>query len=159
MRILSLWDFLRVQVTVVRWVQFPVLHTVFSLVICFILSISSVQCLVAQLCLTLCDPMDSSPPSSSVHGDSPGKNTAGGLPCPPPGHLPNPAIEPSSPTLRADSSPSEPPGKPKNTGVCSLSLLHGNFLTQELNRGLLHCWQILYQRSYLGRPSIVYMAF
>ena len=31
--------------------------------------------LVAQLCLTLCDPMDCSPPGSSVHGDSPGKNT------------------------------------------------------------------------------------
>ena len=27
------------------------------------------------LCLTLCDTMDCSPPSSSVHGDSPGKNT------------------------------------------------------------------------------------
>ena len=30
---------------------------------------------VAQLCLTLCDPMGCSPPGSSVHGDSPGKNT------------------------------------------------------------------------------------
>ena len=28
-----------------------------------------------QLCLTPCDPMDCSPPDSSVHGDSPGKNT------------------------------------------------------------------------------------
>ena len=32
-------------------------------------------CLVAQSCPTLCDPMDCSPPGSSVHGDSPGKNT------------------------------------------------------------------------------------
>ena len=31
-------------------------------------------CLAAQLCLTPCDPMDCSPPGSSVHGDSPGKN-------------------------------------------------------------------------------------
>ena len=31
-------------------------------------------CLVAQSCPTLCDPMDCSPPDSSVHGDSPGKN-------------------------------------------------------------------------------------
>ena len=30
--------------------------------------------LVAQLCLTLCDPMDCGPPGSSVHRDSPGKN-------------------------------------------------------------------------------------
>ena len=29
----------------------------------------------SQLCPTLCDPMDCSPPGSSVHGDSPGKNT------------------------------------------------------------------------------------
>ena len=35
-------------------------------------------CLVAQLCLTLFDPMDCSPPGSSVHGDSPGKNTGVG---------------------------------------------------------------------------------
>ena len=31
-----------------------------------------------QLCLTLCDPMDCSPPGSSVHGDSPGENTGVG---------------------------------------------------------------------------------
>ena len=39
--------------------------------------------------------------------------------------------------------PSEPPGKPKNTGVGSLSLLQGIFLTQEWNPGLLHCRRIL----------------
>ena len=31
-----------------------------------------------ELCPTLCDPMDCSPPGSSVHGDSPGKNTGVG---------------------------------------------------------------------------------
>ena len=36
--------------------------------------ISQVLCLVAQSCLTLCDPMDCILPGSSVHGDSPGKN-------------------------------------------------------------------------------------
>ena len=35
----------------------------------------TVLCLVPQSCLTLCDPMDCSPPGSSVQGDSPGKNT------------------------------------------------------------------------------------
>ena len=34
-----------------------------------------VLCLVIQSCLPLCDPMNSSPPGSSAHGDSPGKNT------------------------------------------------------------------------------------
>ena len=33
--------------------------------------------LVTQSCLTLFDPMDCSPPDSSVHGDSPVKNTGG----------------------------------------------------------------------------------
>ena len=31
--------------------------------------------LVTQSCLTLCDPMDCSPPGFSIYGDSPGKNT------------------------------------------------------------------------------------
>ena len=36
-----------------------------------------------------------------------------GLPLPSQGDLPKPRIEPSSPTLQADSLPSEPPGKPQ----------------------------------------------
>ena len=76
-----------------------------------------------------------------------------GSPCPLPGNLPNPGIETRSPTLQADSLPSKPPGKPKNTGVGSLSLLQGSFLTQESNWGLLHLRQILYQLSYQGSPS------
>ena len=67
-----------------------------------------------------------------------------------PGDLPNPGIESRSPTLQADSLPVKPPGKPKNTGVSSLSLLQWIFPTQELNWGLLHCRGILYQLSYLG---------
>ena len=39
---------------------------------------TTVLCLVSQSCLTLCDPMDCSPPGSSVHGDSPGKDTGVG---------------------------------------------------------------------------------
>ena len=34
-----------------------------------------------------------------------------GLPCPPPGDLPNPGIEPESPALQADSLPAEIPGE------------------------------------------------
>ena len=49
-----------------------------------------------------------------------------GLPCPPPGDIPNPGTEPKSPALQADSLPSGPSGKPKNTRVGRLSLLHGN---------------------------------
>ena len=39
-----------------------------------------VPCLVAQSCPTFCDPMDCTPPGSSVHGDSPGKDAAVGCP-------------------------------------------------------------------------------
>ena len=40
----------------------------------------------------------------------------------------------------------------QNTKVSSLSLLQWIFLTQESNRGLLHCRQTLYQLSYQGSP-------
>ena len=61
-----------------------------------------------------------------------------------------PGIELRSPTLQADSLPSEPPGKHMNTGAHSLYLLQGILPTQESNWGLLHCRQILYQLSYQG---------
>ena len=49
----------------------------------------------------------------------------------------------------------EPQGKPKNTGVGSLSLLQRIFPTQESNQGLLHFRQILYQLSYQGFPQCI----
>ena len=39
------------------------------------------------------------------------------------------------------------------TGMGSLSLLQHIFPTQELNRSLLHCRQILYKLSYQGSPN------
>ena len=55
--------------------------------------------------------------------------------------------------MQADSLPSEPPGKPKNTEVGSPSLLQGIFPTQQSNWGLLHCRWILYQLSHKGKPK------
>ena len=78
-----------------------------------------------------------------------------GWPFPSPRDLPNPGIEPRSPALQADSLPAEPPGKPKNTGVGSPSLLQRIFPTQESNQGLPHCRQILYQLSHQGNPRIL----
>ena len=77
-----------------------------------------------------------------------------GQPFPSSGDLPNPGIKPRSPTLPADSLPAKPQGKPKNTGVGSLSLLQWIYPTQELNQGLLHCSKILYQLSYQGSPML-----
>ena len=69
-----------------------------------------VKVLVAQSCLTLCDPMDYSLPGSSVHVFS-RQEYWSGLPFPSPGDLPNPGIEPGFPALQADSFLSESPGK------------------------------------------------
>ena len=101
---------------------------------------------VAQECQTLCDPV------RSVNFSRP--EYWSGQPFPSPGDLPNPGIVPRSPVLQVDSLPAEPQGKPRNTGVGSLSLLQQIFLTQESNWGLLRCMQILYQLSlYQGSPA------
>ena len=117
-----------------------------------------------QLCLTLCDPVDSSPPDSSLIGFSMQEHWSGlpfppprdlpypGIkymsllspvlagrffttstswkPCPPSGNLSNPGIKTRSPALQADSLLTEPPGKPKNTGLGRLSLLQRIFPTR-----------------------------
>ena len=58
-----------------------------------------------------------------------------------------------------DSLAAEPQGKPKNTGVGSLSLLQKIFPTQESNWGLLHYRCILYQLNCEGKPRIVNITF
>ena len=55
-----------------------------------------------------------------------------------------------APTLQADSLPSEPQGKPKNTGVGCHALFQEIFLTQESNCDVLHYRRILYQLSFQG---------
>ena len=65
-------------------------------------------------CPTLCDPLDCSPPGSSVHEIFRQEHWSG-LSFPPPGDLPNPGIKPvspMSPALQAESLPPEPWGKP-----------------------------------------------
>ena len=104
--------------------------------------------LVTQLHPTLCDPMDYSPPGSSVHRDSPSKNTGVGCHALLQGIFPTQGLNPGLPHCRWILLLSKLPGKPKNTAVGSLSLLQGIFPTQESNRGLLHCRRILYQLSY-----------
>ena len=58
-----------------------------------------VRAKLLQLCLTLCDPMNCSPPGSSGHGI----HQARILEWVAPGDLPCPGIESTSPTLQADS--------------------------------------------------------
>ena len=65
------------------------------------------------------------------------------------GIFPIQGLNPSLPHCR----PAEASGKPKNTGVSSLSLLQGIFPIGESSQGLLHCRRILYQLSYQGIPN------
>ena len=129
-----------------------------------------------QLCLTLCDPMDCSPPGSSVHGILQARilewvaiSSSRGS------SWPRDRTHAScSSCIAGRFFTTEAPGKPsescsvmsdclqlyspwnfpgQNTGVGSLSLLQRIFLTQGSNPGPLHCRQILYQLSHLGNPS------
>ena len=47
----------------------------------------------------------------------------------------------------------------QESGVGCHFLLHGIFLTQGLNPGLLHCRQMIYQLSYEGSPSELHVFF
>ena len=85
---------------------------------------SNVLCLVTQSCPTLCDPMYCSPPGSSVHGDSPGKNTGVGCHALLQGDLPNPGIQSRSPALQVVSLPAELPGKPFHSNSLSIYYLY-----------------------------------
>ena len=67
--------------------------------------------------------MDCSLPGSSVHGDSPGKNT--GLSFPSPWDLPDSGIKSWSPAWQADSLSPEPPGGTKNTHKEALKIHKG----------------------------------
>ena len=63
-------------------------------------------------CPTLWDPMDCSPPGSSILGIFQARvQSWSGLPFPSPGDLPDPGIKPGSAALQSDTLPSEPPGK------------------------------------------------
>ena len=64
---------------------------------------------VGQSCPVLCDPMD-----YRVHGILQARILEW-VDFLSPGDLPNPGIEPRSPTLQADSLPYKPPGKPKDS--------------------------------------------
>ena len=104
-------------------------------------------------CPTLCDPLDRSPPGSSVRGIlQAGILEWVAIPFSRGSSRPRDRTQVSR--MQADSLPAEPLGKPKSTGVGSLSLLQGIIPTQESNRGLLHCRQILYQLSYQGSPKV-----
>ena len=101
--------------------------------------------IVAQSCLTLCDPVDYSPPGSLSMGFS-RQEYWSGLPFLSPGALPNPGIQPRSPALQADSLLSELPGKVflhSKVLCCFLIYLYQVCrLIQSLGKSVWKCLQI-----------------
>ena len=108
------------------------------------MSSDTVKVLVAQLCLTLCDPMDCSPPGFSVPGIFQARilESLLSLGLSSPGDLPDPGIEPGSPALQADALTSDPGGKPRevpyvwSTSSLSIHLVMGLVTsTEDLRSG------------------------
>ena len=113
----------------------------------FFLYLGLLKVKVAQSCSTFCDPIE-----YTVHGISQGR-----------------ILEwVAFPFSRGSSQPRDwtqvshiagriftswATGKPKNTGVGSLSLLQWIFPTLESNWGLLHCRWVIHQLSYQGSPT------
>ena len=86
--------------------------------------------------------------------NSPGQNTGVGSLSLLQRILPNPGIEPSSPTLLVDWLPAEPPRKPKNLEWVTHPFFSGSSQSRKRNQGLLHCRQTLYQLSYQGSQRL-----
>ena len=83
-----------------------------------------VVALVTKSCLTLCDSIAHLAPQPMGLSR---QEYWSGLPFPSPGDLPNPGIEPGSPTLEADALTSEPPGKPSPLVALLLIFISGIF--------------------------------
>ena len=93
----------------------------------------AIQCLVTQLRLTLCDPVDCSPPASSVHGILQARILEW-VAMPSSRGSSQPRVEPRSLAVQEDSLPSEPPGNPKNTRVGSYPFSRGTYQAKNQTR-------------------------
>ena len=118
------------------------LKVIFTFIFCYL----SCEVKVAQLCPTLCDPMD-----YTFHRILRARILEWvNFP------FSRGSFQPRNQTqvsrIAGRFFTRKPQGKPKNTGMGSLSLLQGIFPTQELNQGLLHCRRILCQLRYQGNP-------
>ena len=89
---------------------------------------------VLQACPTPCNPMNCNPPGSCPRG-FPKQEYWSGLPVPSPGDFPDPGIEPRSPTLQADSLPSEPSPAQAHTR-CSGNIRADIFTDQNLMKDI-----------------------
>ena len=112
----------------------------------------AVLCLVAQSCLTLCDPMDCSQPGSSAHGDSPGKNTGVGCHALLQGIFPTQGSNPCLLYCRWILYHLSHQGSPRILEWVAYPFSRGSSQPRKTNGGLPRCRRILYQLSYEGSP-------
>ena len=110
------------------------------------------------LCLPLCNPMDRSPPGSSVHGIFQAK-TRSGLPFSSSWESPHPGIKhlpPASPTLAGRLSATESPGKPHGRHwilILKVQLDHGP--EEKWKRCYLQLW-VLPRRKWVMRQAFLW---
>ena len=111
-------------------------------------------CLVAQLYLTLCDPMDCSLPGSSVHADSPGNNTGVGCHALLLGIFPTQGLNPGLPHCRkilyCPSQQRSPP-KPRFMYLSSVSPI-GTFLPRSFPLFSFLCFLSFFLPSFFPVP-------
>ena len=117
-------------------------------------------CSVTECCLSLCHPMDYSPPGSSVHGVF-RQEYWSRLPFPPPEDHPNPGAEsmsPTSPALAGRFLTTQPPGKPPYK-YTHIKTLHAVYLIFFLSSPIYSPYQLQWAVStilFLCHPSILY---
>ena len=116
------------------------MHKAYEKAVISIIIQECVHAMLLQSCPILFNPMDCSLPHSSVHGDSPGKNTGGGCHFLLQGIFPTQGSNPRFLCLlhwQEDSLPLAPPGKPQ-TGVhlsASFSYSHSVCYLKEMTTG------------------------
>ena len=98
------------------WMEINTVETTFNIILlyCKYSSFTAAAAAAAkslQSYLTLCDPIDGSPPGSSIMGFSRQEHWSE-LPFPSPRDLPNPGIKPASSVLAGEFFTTGPPGKP-----------------------------------------------
>ena len=98
-----------------------------------------ILCSVAQSRLTLCDPMDCTWPGSSVHEDSPDKNTGVGCHALLQGIFPTQGMNPDLPHCRRILYCLSYQRSPRILGWVAHSFFRGSSWSKNWTRGLLHC--------------------
>ena len=112
--------------------------------------------LVAQSCLTLCDPMDCSPLDSSVHGDSPSKNTGVGCHALLQGIFPTLGLNPGLLHCRQIPYCLSHQGSPRILEWVAYPFSRGSALPRNRTGVFLHYRWILYQLSYQGSACLLF---